>query len=441
MTEVPKIVYDRLRAARPHEAAPPTVPLREQAHPDANLLTAFAEQSLSATEREGVLDHLAVCGDCRDVIVLALPAADFAAAPVMADAEAGRSTGKPSKNRLASGNFVGLKTSWLRLVSPGFSGSGLRWAAVAAGIAVVASVLLVRPGKLNQSLPLSANRQVATTAPPASGTQLASSSVPATPAYPPPMNKVARSSGSNRVQPKRGMQLTMALKANQTGPRPPLGAYTLGEVTDAGAAAPAVRPEPSTDGTLLARNDAPAIEKAKPALQSTVAQSADADKKQNTEQRSLVPDEGKQKVEQKADGLVNPSLSGLGGAKMATAAKQAPAPSQVLVPQRSWTIAGGVLHRSLDQGYSWQEALRANQPLICVASQSDDVWTGGTAGTLFHSANGGLTWLQVQPSIKTQQLSWDITHINLRGAEVVVSGSNNQMWSSADGGKTWRNVE
>ena len=196
MTEVPKIVYDRLRAARPHGAAPPTVPLREQAHPDANLLTAFAEQTLSATEREGVLDHLAVCGDCRDVIVLALPAADLTTAPVMTDAEAGRSTGEASKNRLASGNFVGLKTNWLRLVSPRFSGSGLRWAAVAAGIAVVASVLLVRPGKLNQSLPLSANRQVATTTPPVSGTQLASSTVPAVPVYPSPMNKVARSSES-----------------------------------------------------------------------------------------------------------------------------------------------------------------------------------------------------------------------------------------------------
>src|SRR6266436_9420550 len=89
MTEVPKIVYDRLRAALP-----------EQAHPDADLLTAFAEQALSATERDGVLQHLALCGDCREVVALALPAADLAppqTAPQAAD-EAGVRT-MPSRVR------------------------------------------------------------------------------------------------------------------------------------------------------------------------------------------------------------------------------------------------------------------------------------------------------------------------------------------------------
>jgi photosystem II stability/assembly factor-like uncharacterized protein len=70
------------------------------------------------------------------------------------------------------------------------------------------------------------------------------------------------------------------------------------------------------------------------------------------------------------------------------------------------------------------------------------VWTGGQAGTLFHSGNSGITWVQVQPSIKGQALSSDITHIDVRGdvrgpAEIIVSTSNNEIWSSADGGKTW----
>jgi photosystem II stability/assembly factor-like uncharacterized protein len=54
--------------------------------------------------------------------------------------------------------------------------------------------------------------------------------------------------------------------------------------------------------------------------------------------------------------------------------------------------------------------------------------------------------VQVQPSIKGQPLSSDVTHIDLRGdvrgdvrgpAEIVVSTSNHEIWSSADGGKTW----
>jgi len=60
--------------------------------------------------------------------------------------------------------------------------------------------------------------------------------------------------------------------------------------------------------------------------------------------------------------------------------------------------------------------------------------------------------VQVQPSIKAQQLSSDVTHIDLRSddlrsddmrgdvrgpAEIVVSTNNNEIWSSADGGKAW----
>ena len=96
MTEVPKIVHDRLRAALP-----------EQAHPDADLLAAFAEQALSATERDGVLQHLALCGDCRDVIALALPAADMVpprTAPQTADEDRVRTTvsraGAPAPHKL-----------------------------------------------------------------------------------------------------------------------------------------------------------------------------------------------------------------------------------------------------------------------------------------------------------------------------------------------------
>jgi hypothetical protein len=131
MTEVPKIVYDRLRAALPDRAGP------EQAHPEADLLTAFAEQALSATERDGVLDHLALCGDCREAIALALPAADMVAAPIATETEAVRATSIRAKSER---NFL-----------TAFAWPGLRWAALAAGVAVAASVLLMHPGKLNQA--------------------------------------------------------------------------------------------------------------------------------------------------------------------------------------------------------------------------------------------------------------------------------------------------
>ena len=98
MQNVPNIVRDRLKAA------PPAVD-----HPDANVLTAFAERSLPDRERSVVLDHLARCGDCRDIVALALPATEPLPAPVT-----------PSPR------------GWLTWPT-------LRWGFVAAGIVAIAS--------------------------------------------------------------------------------------------------------------------------------------------------------------------------------------------------------------------------------------------------------------------------------------------------------------
>ena len=42
-----------------------------QQHPEADLLAGFAESSLTQTERESVLSHLAICARCRQVVFLA----------------------------------------------------------------------------------------------------------------------------------------------------------------------------------------------------------------------------------------------------------------------------------------------------------------------------------------------------------------------------------
>ena len=152
MTEVPKIVHDRLRAALPDQS------VAVGFHPDANLLTAFAEQALSSTEREAVLEHLARCGDCRELIALALPAMDTVTAPPVAEAE--RATAS--------------RTGELRPRKLAFAWFSLRWAALAAGVIVAAAVLLLRPGKLNQTTQPRVNAQVETNAQAIPGPQIAS---------------------------------------------------------------------------------------------------------------------------------------------------------------------------------------------------------------------------------------------------------------------------
>src|SRR5262245_31707716 len=101
MTDVPHLVRARLNGERPEE------------HPDANVLTAFAEQLLPEAERGPVVAHLSACADCRDVVALALPAMQSQQVSLAAPEKAWR-----------------LPT--------------LRWAAVAACFLVVGAAVLFR---------------------------------------------------------------------------------------------------------------------------------------------------------------------------------------------------------------------------------------------------------------------------------------------------------
>ena len=121
MAEIPKIAQRRLQNEQLGA---------EVAHPDADLLTAFAEQALPARERDQVLAHLARCADCREIAALAGAAVaepELVAAPKQVDH-------KPSRS------FWSLRP--------------LRWTAAAATAAVVLSaVWLNRKEVTRQELP------------------------------------------------------------------------------------------------------------------------------------------------------------------------------------------------------------------------------------------------------------------------------------------------
>ena len=106
MSQLPQIVRERLRASVPPGA-----------HPDADVLTAFSEHSLAANERAVVTEHLARCGDCREILVLALPASESAQADEV--------------------HALRLSKTWL-------SWPVMRWGFAVAGIAIVAGVGVVQ---------------------------------------------------------------------------------------------------------------------------------------------------------------------------------------------------------------------------------------------------------------------------------------------------------
>jgi hypothetical protein len=437
MTEVPKIVHQRLRVAGQAAA--------EGTHPEADMLTAFVEQKLAQAEREGLLQHLALCGDCREAVALALPAVE--SSPVIVP--------EVESARVPVSVTVATRRNW-------FVWGNLRWAALAAGIAV--AVLLVRPGldhwgKQNPTVSSVAKQPALTAQQPSNSAANAESKVERdmdakASAISDPKRQVAlnkqyrqRASFERPASPAPGLGLQVAdnLKpdfsrldrakdapasvAAKEAPAPvartldkTTGVSETVEVTGAAGAASEV-----AVGSLVAKAKAPAIEKAKPARdEATVAQAkvvqgkkAAATATTSTAQAAF---EGDNKLA--AAQAASPAAM----MKAATVRKQAPL----------WMISAGILQRSLDGGESWQTALKADHGLLCSASSGPNVWAAGQAGTVLHSSDGGTTWNAVQISSQGHVLTSDITHFEIREKEIVLATADQQTWSSADAGKTWQ---
>jgi hypothetical protein len=387
MSELPKIVYDRLRARPEHDRV-------AQQHPDADLLAAFSEQVLSASEREGVLDHLALCENCRDAIALTLPPGEAAAVSVPVETERDGaisiSTAKKEKEK--------EKKNW----APRFAWPNLHWVALAAGVAVLASFLVLHPRKLNQPALTSTSRQPIASATPSSNSRIAAA--PASQSV--PLDRSDKGLDRSDKDEVRSKAVSPGLgNRSERSESPTLLANNLAKNEN----------KPSSENALMARNDAPAygapaIEKAKPARQEDESEITKTTKKE----------------EQSA--------------------------SAASMEKVRWGIEAGVLQRSLDGGQTWQILLRSDHPLLSYASRDTDVWAGGKAGALFHSSDAGLTWTQVQPSIHDEALRADITQIDLpkdvmpdneplnglrRSKQIAVSTSAGEIWSSADAGETW----
>lgn len=465
MTELPKILEERLRAAA---RAP-------GAHPEADALAAFAEQALAAAERESVLAHLGLCQECREVVALASPASEPVTIPVSDQAafEPER-VSVPIKRRDDRPGMWGLR--W----------ASLRWAALAAGIVV--AVWLVRPafehnaqptanvGRVsgastakavqpNSEPPATASVQLSTrlesrktdmltgipankpTQPGENSSISASRMENAAPAAPSASSAGGSSEGSliarrkDEKQLKKGggeagVALVWGLKPNganvagvpkTVAEQPaeadstmrneaPAASLPSGETVQVSAEAAVIEVAPPRDAGGAAGLER--VEKAKPALDKS---SADEDPK----------------ASKNATVVTQSAALGLASNYARAAAAQA-VPPAASKPDVTWIITEGELQRSVDGGQSWQTSARTDYALLCFAPRGQEIWAGGQAGTLLHSTDSGTTWSTVRVAMGNQTLKSDVTRIDVSATgQVVVSTAAHETWKSADGGKTW----
>jgi len=490
MEHAPKIVRERLKVA-PALAR----------HPDADLLTAFAERSLPEHERGVVLEHLARCGDCRDVVALALP-----------EPEAMQTVFVP-------------RGRWL-------TWPALRWGLVTAGVAVIAVVGVIQ---LQRHQAPTTTKQMARVEAPASPVQSQppASSLPAPPAEkkekllpvaPAPnafsAGKASLESGENRLsgrsepptvsvpQPQVG-GIASGVAHNQFPHGPQMPTQWQQQNTRVQGANPAQASVPVQQAadqaaklTIPPSSQMVAVEASNPAVPVNNENEAQTQNQELQLQAQSVPSSVGGAIGGpvgKAKPVVNVEAANLDQtAADATAQQELPTATgnpgmtarsftqlTALTPSRlpRWNISpSGALQRSFDQGKTWQDvdvnanlaagtnlaatnytsvvdleksAARAKetspdkdkkalkQPAAvifrAVAASGTEVWAGGSSGTLYHSLDAGGHWAQVVPSFNGMAISGDVVSVEFSDAQHgKVTTSTVEVWITSDDGQTWQ---
>ena len=106
------------------------------------------------------------------------------------------------------------------------------------------------------------------------------------------------------------------------------------------------------------------------------------------------------------------------------------------IARTAWGLSpDGNVRRSLDAGATWQiVSVGEGLHFRAIGSVGNDVWVGGSAGELYHSVDAGQSWAKL-PAISDD----DITRIEFSDQQNgVVETAKGQVWSTSDGGQSWR---
>lgn len=349
-------------------------------HPDADLITAFVEKSLGSRERVQVLEHLSRCAGCRDVLSLAATQPDMAGAVSVARKSAG----------------------W-------FSWPVLRWGAAVACVMVVGAAVTLRHRQESQQVAPLVSEVKPAGGKPAVGAQ---TSVPEN-----AFVKMPASLQLSDHEAKTGVVAKQAEQPSQAGASRPAMQSTL----VAGASAPS-----APSGSYSATAPGP-VEMADAGTGSPMAE--------------MVPGRAKAALAESQDAYAQKAVVGglLKKRSMAANAAQEAALPANLAPR--WTLSSdGTLQRSLDSGGTWQTIPVSSKTIFrALAANGLDIWVGGSAGALFHSADAGQHWIQLRPVANGEILADDIIGVEftdlLHGK---LTTSNTETWLTADGGQTWQ---
>ena len=458
MQSIPKIVRERLRAQSVVD------------HPDADLLTAFAECSLRPMERETVLGHLARCGACREVVALALPPSEIV------------------ENELVR---VGGGRRWL-------SWPALRWGFVAAGVVAVASFGVSRyqhHGELVARYSNGGAEHSALNPAMPKGDSIAPSPEPQAAAETAVLTESAGEK-SDRMRKKEAepaqdspssTATSVATASSTTGT---IGSYKGGlshgpklptQLQQNQGFANSPVNSPLTNDQLAKQRNAEGANRQPPSVSESAEVQAQSEVVEVRPPGDFYPGKATSIVaEQKP---AEPPHAVMGGPAIASPAA-IPANHRRAQPDVGplprWSVnAKGSLQRSFDHGDTWENVdvtqhgvpssamtktevagsltergdkvtskktaeqekgrLDAGAPVFrAVTANGSDIWAGGSKGVLYHSMDAGGHWTRVVPTANGLTLTVDIISLEFIEQKEKITTSTSEVWTTSDDGQTWQ---
>ena len=386
MRRLPKIVLEQLKRKsigdQPNRQS--TIEDRQFLHPDANLLAAFVERTLSERERRQVLNHLAQCAECREIVALTLPE----------EVKVAEAMHSPARWRWRI---------WPRL----------RWSALAAALGAVVIAMVLSPHTWRKQ-EIAARHAGTETKQPA--TLMATARPPATvETQNIPIESKARTVSKSRGEMPPGVVPAaprLARPANKTS------------AASEGAPEAAVKLEAQADATAApVKTESVAISKG---VSGGVVGGIIAGRSTPPALGTAVP----VRVESKQANL--PSM-----------AFREVAAGAIAQPAALWTISSsGKVRRSDDGGKTWEEVRIDDKVTFrVIQAVGKEVWAGGSGGALFHSSDGGVIWTRANLSSggsPTMETIVAIVSSSRNPQSITVRAASGEQWTTEDGGQHWQ---
>ena len=405
-------------------------------HPDADLLTAYAERGLLARESATIAGHLATCADCRAVVFLANSAEDETASET-------EPTFVPTK-----------RTSWLRWAMP-----------VTAALALAMSVLVVRQSSFRNP-ETAADKQSASALPakdaarhqmaPAETTNLESKKAPMVAraaddkVATKPLPSAKEADTRAKAEGSNGKTATMA-KATSAG-------GVMEERAQAGALRAGVaQPQPKVLAAAAPAISTPMLQVADAAAEPSPASPANIS---NAVNMTNGPGGPSQRIQaQSQANYSNAQYATRGTQALAVevpdsyvasgaVAEQKAAPMRLdaLQKQKSSLFSAPMRWRVSAQGYlerlvgdAWRPAMTsARKSFRTVAVMGSHVWAGGSGPEIVHSTDDGNSWATIRVGTEKEPLTGTVKTIHADDPwHLAVVTDTGNTWLTSDGGVTW----